>query len=71
MCFINYDQAVERQGFLLFPFLPSHAQGCALREQKRVCWRGHASTPSFSRDPLAGREPIGQTTHCGKSKSPG
>jgi len=49
------------QGFLVYPFLPSYAQGCALREKGRVlAWprSGHASTLLCSGDPLVGREQI-------------
>jgi hypothetical protein len=49
------------QGFLVYPFLPSYAQGCALLEKGRVlAWprNGHASTLLCSGDPLVGREQI-------------
>ncbi len=49
------------QGFLVYPFLPSYAQGAALLEKERVlAWprSGHASTLLYSGDPLAGREQI-------------
>jgi len=61
---------VLNQGFLVFPFLPSYSQGCALLEKGSVCWRGRPTPLPFSSDPLAGLEHSKHSMQFGKTKKP-
>ncbi len=47
VCFILFSEEKHHRA-LVFPLLLSYAQGCALRERRRVCWRGRcAATPAI------------------------